>query len=507
MALTYTNYNWSLPKLDTSYDCRVSDISNRLTSGNYVASKMTQVLVHPRPDSETTANAICKNAYTGIPYRLPVTVQGGCAPYWFTLVDAPTGMTIGEIHSDTDYGIVEWTNPTAGTHDVVVRCIDQELNAVTSRWTLTVGTDNFVFVDGVSGNDGTGTGLIGAPYQTLGGLFGTTTHGGKIAILRSGATQTTYNHPDVNTNLGAADKPNAIMGHYGDATKPIIDQDTHKFIAIDGSDPAVCNIDFQNSPGDNSGVKDSRFISSSTSSAINRFVFFELDFSGMVRGDTVNFPGTYGGDNPGAITLLNPGSMRQYGTFHSLTIDDFKASMIDMFNVQYWTIENCTLSNSTDTGFQGILIKSDAQDGSIRYTDGIVAQDHNFGVIEILGQEQTYVLDRIEVCYCKIKQTAQRAFTMNNAAANQSSAVEYWAYRNTIQDTIFGGDYNYTFNWEKNVIINDDTPKIPTSGVNSVIVTTDNAEYATTDGAVDVNMDLTGTARTTYLGTHGAEIV
>ncbi|MHC4737359.1 MAG: putative Ig domain-containing protein, partial [Planctomycetota bacterium] len=82
-----------------------------------------------------------EKAYPGIEYNIRLGVIGGRYPYSFSLVDAPSGMSI-----TSDKGEISWT-PDLGlegqSFDVSVKVVDQLSQEVYQNFTVNVTTNGF----------------------------------------------------------------------------------------------------------------------------------------------------------------------------------------------------------------------------------------------------------------------------------------------------------------------------------------------------------------------------
>lgn len=190
-------------------------------AGFYTPAKFSMTIVHPRPDTDSPASwARHKNAYPGIQYRCPVTVQGGAWPFKYELLQSPTGMTIGETYGstaspNTDYGVITWTpTGTSGPHNVEVKVTDQDGNTVTTLFTITSNTTNFAFFD-INDTTSLATGTITEPYNSFSDWYdfnNLVTIGNKILYWRAG----TYSHPSTALRFGNND-PLVHLGYPGES--------------------------------------------------------------------------------------------------------------------------------------------------------------------------------------------------------------------------------------------------------------------------------------------------
>lgn len=205
----------------------------RLPEGYFVSAKMPMTIVHPRSfrtedgGDETSEFARHKHAYPGIEYRIPISIQGGAYPFYYEVLEGPSGMSIGQQYGDPNYGELYWTPVNQnGSHLVRILITDQDLTQRVAEWTISVGTEQFVFVD--SGAEPGGDGTISSPLNKFsdlhGGVYpgngalgneGTDAFAGKIAYLRGG----TYEVADIPTPWLSftASSPRVILGYPGES--------------------------------------------------------------------------------------------------------------------------------------------------------------------------------------------------------------------------------------------------------------------------------------------------
>lgn len=224
----------------------------QLLVGHYIKAKMTPVIIHPRPDSETTASERHRLAPSGIPWRIPVLVKGGAWPFEVTLSVAPTGMVVGSIYGSTDYGILTWDNPVVGTHSVTVRVRTQDYSRtsgsadatgeVTVSFTLVVvdHTDitKFVYLDGVNGND-SNDGSYASPWKTL-TSFNAASTANKQVFFKTG----TYSTQVLAANLAltAGSKAAVLVGMPGETANISIDGSLIRYLSLTGPGAFVGNL-------------------------------------------------------------------------------------------------------------------------------------------------------------------------------------------------------------------------------------------------------------------------
>lgn len=170
------------------------------------------------------SNNRCYFAYTGLEYSIRAAAIGGSYPYTWSLSNAPSGMTI-----NADTGVITWVNPTSTASNIQVTCTDSESTAVSETYSITVGTSGWNFVDAVSGNDTTGTGAIGAPWQTLGKVHASSAANSRT-YFRAGtytlAGITATNADDINgeerVEFSGSARSAIWLAYPGDA-RPVID--------------------------------------------------------------------------------------------------------------------------------------------------------------------------------------------------------------------------------------------------------------------------------------------
>lgn len=281
---------------------------NQLVPANYVPAKMPMHLIFPRVDAETDAYARQKFAHTGMDYRIPVGIQGGAWPFLYEVISGPTGLTVGENHGDTDYGVVNWSAASvaaasAGPHSVIVRVTDQEGSFIDAVWSIAVDDSQFVFIDSNTSTSGTGT--IENPLKLFTdwyeGSITSTTYQDKICVFRAGTYTVTGEGTASNGNnvdYQAAFKTRSIIGYpgetatldHGGATgggKWVLNTEYHDFF--------VSGLTFYNARQD---VDDAHFfwLTNSPNPGGDRVTFHENVF------DTCDY-GTAGIDNAGPILL------------------------------------------------------------------------------------------------------------------------------------------------------------------------------------------------------------
>lgn len=483
----------------------------QLPAGHFETAKMSMVAVYPRPDGEVSSSARHRKAYPGIANRIPVVVQGGAYPFYYELITAPAGASIGQQIGSTDYGVFSWTPSEDGAaQTVTVRVTDQQLNTVDVTWTMTPSTSSFVFLDAAAASSGAGS--ISNPFKTWTDAFGTDStvanNSGKILVLRGGShTMVGYSGSTNNLRMEGTNKPLAWMAYPGET--PTVDCSTaivNCTAAADGDDMFMQGITFANSRPD---TNNSRFFFFA-GNAGRRTMFHETTFRGLVRG-------TLGTDNPGAIVMFNATTFRDYFAVVGGGISDHAAPMVgSIYRTRYAVVEGVTLGAiAGSTVNQGLYAKGANAKWSFRrctttlsdYTEGAI--HHTFGAGEAVASEA----QTMEVCYCLLRvPTATRvALGVHWSTSNAAAGSVFYAYRNTIigrSRVIDASTSAWLVEMTKNVLITNDSPLVFGDDQGKVTYTDNlNASYANIGTLLDTGTYLmTGGTRTTYLGTRGHEI-
>lgn len=270
----------------------------QLAAGHWYSSVGTffasMYAVYPRPDSETSTYARHRWAYydgvNEVEYRVDVGVQYGGWPYWYELIAGPTGMTVGELYGDSDYGQVRWipdgdvTNAT-----VTVRVHDQDGNTLDVTWTVSTSssTSVFMFAHPDDGDDND-NGSFGAPVQTLQELFGasegTTTYPNRIVYLRGG-TYPLYTQTAYGIRMYQGRTPMALVRFPGETVA--LDQSTAGSIcalncSTGAHDLYLDGFSFTGQP------TSTNYYSVRVGEAQNRMSFIDLSFPDAYRGSNAN---------------------------------------------------------------------------------------------------------------------------------------------------------------------------------------------------------------------------
>ena len=245
----------------------------RLPATNFVSTRVTGMqpdIVMPRPDSERGPDSRYSFAYPGIPYEVPVVVQGGSYPFRCRVTATggeanTTGLAIGSevlieqdgwLQRPDDYCVVRWT-PDVGDDEkrfqYTVEVTDQDGNVATVTVSGRVSRDKFVFYDSSdSGSQETGT--IEEPFNDWYTAFGANVNArhnaGKIMYIRGGdhlvagyADSRAYVGGYGNFHIhGNASKPKSFIGYPGEYVR--LNLSVAFFVLRDTDDTWFSGIDF-----------------------------------------------------------------------------------------------------------------------------------------------------------------------------------------------------------------------------------------------------------------------
>lgn len=165
------NRNPVTGKLKSLY--QVINSAYQLGAGRYSPSNFDMELVYPRPDSETSQYAYHRIWQTGEPMDIPVRAMWGSFPHCYQILSAPIGWTIGEwlvadgygdLVVNSAYGTLSNSNPSAGTHNIIVGIWDMTGAFVRATFSIVVGAYGFFAAPAATG---TGDGSTAANAMAL----------------------------------------------------------------------------------------------------------------------------------------------------------------------------------------------------------------------------------------------------------------------------------------------------------------------------------------------------
>lgn len=500
------------------------DDSWQLADGHYIA-KTSLAQIYPRPDGETGSFARHKKAYydgtNSIQYRIPVGVRGGALPYRYDLIAGPSGMAIGNtIPSDWaangpgDYGMVTWTPSSsissASPTTVTVRVTDQLGATIDVTWTVytSSSTSDFMFLDSASGSNGN-AGSYASPKQTIAGVM--TGASNRIIYFKNAGTFSISGDNVLNSGT----TPMAFIGVPG--VNPIIDFTSGYFStnASTGSDLFIQNVTWN---GGMSGSLDFR-------NFWGGGVFHRLTVDDLRITNPVN--GTVSDGNVSSFYTNSPGGTREYfffnnckegvtGTRRSRSSSVQTNSLFHLFQVRHGLAQFSRILTSTGA----LFLKESTPEWTLRYN--YIDSDANFasGQNEWIGgtlcqTANSVATENVEICYniWKGGTAGDIDYCMQIIWAQQTPPTgDHWFFRNTMYRTKprvrLATATNGPFVLENNVVVVNSGATFVSEG-GSTTFSRSNTQCEGLASANIINtttLALTGTSRTLYLGTHGAEI-
>jgi hypothetical protein len=503
-------------------------------AGHWIAAKQAMIQVYPRPDSETNTFARHHWAYfdgvNAVQYQIPLGVSFGAFPYVFTLLSGAPGMSIAATFWNTawtsyqaamaaGYGYLQWT-PTAAVTGATVSILvtDQQNNTLTITFTVSTSSaiSRFIFLDTANGNDSTGTGAIGAPWQTLTKAFGSTyaatANASAICYLRGTGIYEIpiYSDQDIDDSfqifeLHTARKPSALLGFPGDPA-PEIDMTTGGFATnLGGADWFMSGL---NPNGFNASQASYRMFWITASGSFS----YRITFDSNVWSNS-----GYGSSAASNATMYwfdgNSSNFTQYGFIRNCQETNRQSGLVgnnivgcDNYGIEFNLVEG-NVSNCPGSTVNGCWIfKSDVNNCSMR---------GNFASFAACAYPYSFLQDpdistsNNEVCYNKYMATAQPAnsgifLPVNSEGVGMSTPMtNLWCFRNSVIGTLGSNDPNnggpYVF--QNNMVQSTNSPPIVSgSSVQS------SGNVTATSGALDtVACNLTS-AFLSNLGTVGAQI-
>jgi hypothetical protein len=473
-----------------------------LPQKNFVPAKMPMHLVYPRPDSETQAHARHRWAHPDFRYEIPIGVQGGAWPFKYEVVQGPNGASVGAYYGDANYGIVTWT-PTEsnGTESFTIRVTDQELNTLEISWSVTVDSDQFVFIqDGYSGPK---VGTISQPLESFADWYkadlSDATYKNKIVVFRGGK-YSAYGSVASNGNVkfDSTAKTPSLIG-FPDET-PIIDCSLAKFFySINFDDIFVAGIRFENGRQD---VANAHFFW--ITAASDRVTFWNNYFYNLG-------PGTTGIDNTSTVFISDTGTLKDNFLYKGNTVENihnsgYNGSYVEAYTTSHVLFEENIAKNSDSNA--GFFPKATVAYVTVRANQ---AYENVSGSQLGVGYDWTggYVPHDTEICWNRvvIKPGNSSQLLMMWAHGEGFSGQTYnsFIYRNTFVNgsswVRFPG--KELFETDGNVVVSDLLNRWELDSMKSVIPNLTGAESA---GITDSSGLLKGHYRSLYLGIRGHEL-
>jgi hypothetical protein len=504
-----------------------------LPAGRFMAAKMPltpERVVLPRPDSETSTRAYHRNAHVGLPFELPIVVQGGSWPFVYELLDAPAGASLGRNHGDANYGILRWTPSANGAFSFTVRVRDQDGGSVQFSWSGVVSSSWARFVDAINGSDTTGNGSLSAPWRSLAYAYAQLQDGGGLC-LRAGQYQSPAEAMNIAVSGGSgAGRIGSLFGWPGESAR--VDCSTHQSGELawyNSSDTFIGQIAFVGGP---SGQANPRFFASLNVN--HRCYQYRLEFDSPTLGTTSGG----GDDNNSCLFLGAGGSVRNYVaqvfcTFRRLPFTNNGFSAIDTYQTRYLVVaDNVFDAPAAETAQHAIWIKGwEQEDVTIRSNRWTQGWDGGLIELAMSAAAGSFTTRRLEVCYNTLVTRNGGGGLSIGVAPTGGARGPIWIYRNTLSAiaAIHWRDWPLSISFENDVIVHD--ANVPGGNTSAGVVLFDpNAALGvyrdpavrgnltlvldgtechggSSDGILDAQYRLQGAWRSQYLGLRGAEIV
>jgi len=522
----------------------------QLAAGHYEPTYQTAELIFPRPDAETPVWAKHRRHAVGVPYRIPIGVAFGSWPYYFEIdaTSAAKGITVGswlttsgdKLIVGADYGVVSWSNPTAGSHTITVTVNFQDgTTPLNVTWTLEVTNTGTIYVDGTLGNDTTGDGSFANPFKTLDGWFladNTDRTYTQYQVCYRAGTYSVYTADPATTGNMKFDFLNKPLVHYkypGEIVKWdfSLANITSGIVQPESSGGEYHFSDF---------YTDIDWIGGPDKDNPRR-VFLD----GVVRGPLA-YDGTGGGqrntwfesnqtdwtttrtssNNAGIVFASNTNDVnkrRNYWYVGHLNFTNINGDGNPNWNGFYlgnsslFLTENVTCSN-LNFARNIVLAKSSEYRHCYRNIDASACPDMPF-VHNNAGSYAPLVGGGSEISYCKstdiISDAAHTVFTSGDGSQSYDTANPYnlpnYEFRNSwSKSPATLGECFRAFNawpvYSYNDVWCSQGDGIYLSGPVNTQANGDWRLYAIASNPFDANLNLTGTPRADLLGTHGAEI-
>jgi len=474
-----------------------------LPAGNFETAKIPLEIIAPQPSLNTQSPYY--RWYPAIPFELPVVVLGGAWPFKYELVQAPSGMTIGEtidlyafatdglLGANEFYGVLQWSNPTTSgsPHTVEVLVTDQSGATDSVTWTLTVTTTGFKFVDAVGGSDAA-AGTLAAPWQTWNAVYGSgindATNDNDFVFWRAGD----YRTDDAPISDGGrmfmrSMKPHVHIAYPGDSPEWSTE---NSYINWDGgNDIAVIGIDIVGLNNNGGAVCKSMQFGGNP-----RTLVYKSTFGGQLE--------TCAGGSNTSNLFFAAGGTTQYSAIQRNTFDSQGLALAEGYDTLDKVIEGNVAINYTGSNLNGFYEKSNNHNVSVRANRGLTGNEGMLCVVDTYNDAGP-----IEYSWNLWKVTSgDNICEFGREAVN---AIEVYVDRNTlISGTINMDDASGTVTHANNVRQHDgtDADGITHSGGTEATLVGLATDLEDSSGIVDANGLLTGAFRTNNLGTDGFEL-
>lgn len=391
-------------------------------------------IIHPRPDSETTEYERHRVNYPGQPYRIPIAVYGGRAPFKFSLFNAPAGMTIGKVLvSDgtrlvrpANYRVINASALDAGVYNPVARVEDQDGVVLEVTWQIVVDADDWSVLDTEAVTNGSGTWL--SPYNTI-----TAIDDGKPVLVRGGI----INWEDKIVPIDEMSQTWVVANTYS----CVMNQANSSI----GNNPGMKGLWFSgftfNLPSEYNGVNQYfRF------EGLSRFVFFDnvVDFD--------NEPYTFSDstENVSFMMWTNQGlpeTSTENGWYNVVCDNTFRniqdRDLLLGYSMRYTLVENNSVENygigEHDYG-HGFYFKMNCSDVTIRGNYSI-GNNCTGKLVRVDAYSDEFLMDRYDISYNSYRYYGEDESGFGYCHEFLEAGDNRYFYRNTSYSQTMAGAY------------------------------------------------------------------
>lgn len=494
----------------------------QLASGYYEPRKSNMVLIHPRPDSETSVYAQHRNAYPGLAWSTRIDTAYGSWPFRFELTgNIPAGMTIGNqlsivgdvLEPAPGYGVISWPNPIAGTYTITGNIYDQEYGrggsptiAIPFSFTLEVGTARHVFIsppdNPTPGNDTTGTGTLTNPFLTTfrlhNGSGTTSTFNGRLVWLRGGThalgVMSTNNNNYAILSGGA---PCVFIGYPGETA---IIRQTQGWFALNtgANDFMLKDLILEHA----NAFRSNQYMVAQVATC-NRHSYHGVTFRNYYRGAD-------GFENACAV-YYTTGGINRYISVQGCTVTGQMGNWFTLYGVTDYSIQrnivaNASFSQTSPTNDWGIVYSKDGCNGGCIRANNCVT-GNSFGSIQsfhsIGGQNDagnTYSFNNIQISYNFVPSGFLYGI-FGNYEYGAGPVGTVYGFRNSVNDVV--QDRN---NYAAQPTVNQWNSNAISGGFVTMTPVFTQSGNLTGAGIFDSNVKIAAAYRAANLGLVGAEI-
>lgn len=500
-------------------------------TGKYIPQKMPMTLVRPVSDAIVGSSISYDHCgHVGVEQVIKITVQGGAFPFFLEDVSLPSGATVGETIFDNDYMVIRFTPASTGNYTMSFNVVDQNKTKISHSHTVVVGTSWINFIS-PTGNDTTGTGTYANPWATIAKAQSTMT-GGKALCLKDGTyvlSSVRNNLIDTGVNILFAEHSHLAIVDASTVPAPTNDGNPYPCWYINNKFTFLGGIKFVNPP---TTVPSPRWFSSDKDCSYSYMDNCVFDINNRI--------GTNNGDNVSCFFLGDSGgSPSRY--FIAQTRCEFFGfagvgngwSSIDCYGTENLVIEEGIFHGQmSSSATAGVIWIKGAKNKNITIRRNETSDTWNGSFLDIYLANVTSadnVTGNIEFCYNKLRggDNHDDAIVQIARSSQTGARLPVWSYRNTVYGRylINKRDYAINFTSENDVVIHNHTNADPfkiyvfsendawnvyrtLSYMSSLTASVTGYEVhkLPSDNAVDASLNLQGAYRTSYLGSHGAEV-